>query len=149
MRVTQNSFTNSFVNQLNSLSAQQYNLQSQVSSGLRVQAPSDVLAPMEDTLNYQADNAAQLQYSSNISTLQSRATTDGSVVSQLHTISSQVATYATLAADPTKSATDLNGYDSNISQLIQQAVQLVNSKAPSTGQYLFGPPASGQPPFVA
>ena len=149
MRVTQNAFTSSLIGQLNTLTSQQYNLQNQVSSGLRVQAPSDDPAAMEDTLNYQAANAAQLQYSNNISTLQSRATSIGSALSSLQTISSNAGEISSLAQDGTKTSKDLQGYAQQISQLIQQAMPLVNAKDPVTGQYLFGGTASGQPPFVA
>src|ERR1017187_3744906 len=123
MRVTQNSFSDSLVGQLNTLTSRQYNLQNQVSSGLRVQAPSDDPTAMENTLNYQADNAAQTQYSSNISTLQSRATSIGNVLQSLQTIANRVGEIATLASDGTKSQADLNNYATEVSQLTQQAAQ--------------------------
>jgi flagellar hook-associated protein 3 FlgL len=149
MRVTANAFNDSLITQLNGLTAQQYKLQNQVSTGLRISAPSDDPAAMENTLNLQSDNAAQTQYSSNITTLQTRATSVYNVLQSLQTISSRVGELTTLSSDNTKSQTDLNNYADEVKQLIQQAVQLANTKDPSTGQYLFGGTASGAAPFTA
>ena len=149
MRVTANAFDSSLINQLNLLTSRQSILQNQVSSGLKVAAPADDPAAMENTLDYQAQNAAQTQYSNNISTLQSRATSVSNVLQSLQTISSRVGEISTLASDQTKSQTDLNNYADEVNQLLSQAVQLVNTKDPSTGQYLFGGTASGQVPFTA
>jgi flagellar hook-associated protein 3 FlgL len=148
MRVTQNSFSDSLIGQLNVLTARQYGLQSQVSSGLRVQAPSDDPTAMENVLNYKTSQAAQDQYGSNISMLQGRANSIYSVLQSLQTISSRVGEISTLAGDPTKSPTDMNTYSAEVSQLIQQAAQLVNTKDAATGQYLFGGTNSGQAPFA-
>lgn len=148
MRVTQNSFSDSLIGQLNVLTARQYGLQSQISSGLRVQAPSDDPTAMQNVLDYQTSQAAQAQYGSNISTLQGHANTIYSVLQSLQTISSRVGEISTLAGDPTKSPSDLDNYATEVSQLIQQAAQLVNTKDDSTGQYLFGGTSSGQPPFT-
>jgi flagellar hook-associated protein 3 FlgL len=148
MRVTANAFDSSLASQLNLLTSRQYNLQNQISSGLKVAAPSDDPAAMENTLDYQAQNAAQTQYSNNISTLQSRATSVYDVLQSLQTISSRVGEISTLASDQTKSQTDLNNYADEVNQLLSQAVQLANTKDPSTGQYLFGGTASSQAPFT-
>lgn len=148
MRVTQNSFADSLVSRLNMLTARQSSLQSQVSSGLRVQAPEDDPVAMQNVLNYKTSQAQQTQYSANISTLQERANTVYSVLQSLQTVSNRIGEIATLAGDPTKSASDLNNYATEVSQLIEQAAQLVNTKDPSTGQYLFGGTNSNQAPFA-
>lgn len=149
MRVATNSFINSLVGQVNALSAQMDNLQNEATTGLSVQAPSDNPGAMETTLNDLASQAAQEQYSSNITTLQSKANSIYSVLQSLQSIVSQASTIATEANSPTNSQTDLNDYASQVSSLIQQAIQLVNTKDPSTGQYLFGGTDSGQQPFTA
>jgi len=149
MRITSNAYDNALVNQLNQLSAQQYTIQNQVSSGLSVQAPSDNPAAMENTLDYEAQNAAQTQYSSNISTLQSRATSVYSVLQSLQTITSRAGEIATSAGNATNSQADLNNYADEVNQLINQVVNAANTKDPSTGQYLFGGTASSTAPFTA
>lgn len=148
MRVAFNSYTDSLIDQFSSLAAQQNNLEQQVSTGLRVQSPSDDPAAMQSTLSYLTAQASEQQYNSNISTLQSRGDTIYSVLQSLQTISSRVGEIATAAGNPTNSQTDLNNYASEVSQLIQQVVQLVNTQDPATGQYLFGGTDSSQPPFA-
>ena len=148
MRVATNAYTDSMVSQYNYLAGQQYNLQNQASSGLKVQAPSDDPAAMQDTLGYLADNSLQQQYSSNINTLQSRATTVDGVLQSLQTISSRAGEIATSAGGSTTSQSDLNTYADEVNQLINQVVSAANTKDPSTGQYLFGGTASTQAPFT-
>jgi len=147
MRVTQNSFSQSLVTRLNTLTSRQYNLQNQVSSGLRVQAPSDDPTAMEQVLNFQTNQAQQQQYASNVATLQSRAATTYSALQQLQTITSDATVIATSAGNPTQS--DMTVYAGKVSDAIDAALAQVNTKDPATGQYLFGGTNSGQPPFVA
>jgi flagellar hook-associated protein 3 FlgL len=148
MRVATNSYTDTLISQLDLLSAQQNNLENAESTGLSVQAPSDNPAAMQSTLGYLTAQASEQQYNGNISTLQSRGDTIYSVLQSLQTISSRVGEIATAAGNPTNSQTDLNNYASEVSQLIQQVVQLVNTQDPATGQYLFGGTDSSQPPFA-
>src|ERR1035438_10307912 len=68
MRVATSAYTDAMLNQYNLLASKQYNLQNQVSTGLRVQSPSDDPVAMQNTLDYAADKAAQTQYGANIST---------------------------------------------------------------------------------
>ena len=147
MRVTQNLFADSLVGRLNSLTARQYSLQNQVSSGLRISAPSDDPAAMQSVLNYKTGQAAQAQYASNISTLQARSASTFSVLQQLQTLASDVGVIATTAGDLIQS--DLSVYAGKVSDSIEAALAQVNKKDPATGQYLFGGTNSGQPPFVA
>ena len=145
MRVAGNSFLGSLATQLNQLQAQQYSLQNQVSTGLRVQAPEDDPAAMELTLDLQAESTRVAQYSKTIAALQDRASASYSSISSLKTLSDRAQEIAT-QADGTKSPTDLKTFAGEITQLIQTAVQVMNSK--SGDQYLFGGTASGQAPYT-
>lgn len=147
MRVTQNLFSNSLVGRLNNLTARQYNLQSQASSGLRVQAPADDPTAMQQVLNAQTNQAAQQQYGRNIATLQSRAASTYSVLQQLQTQISNASVTAIQAGDSI--LPDLSGFAGTINTDIEAALVQVNKKDPATGQYLFGGTKSDQPPFAA
>ncbi|HUZ06502.1 MAG TPA: hypothetical protein VMV89_03345, partial [Candidatus Paceibacterota bacterium] len=118
------------------------------STGLSIQAPSDNPTAMENTLDDLSSQAAQQQFSSNISTVQSKANTIYSVLQSLQTISNRVGEITTSAGSVTNSQSDMNNYAGEVTSLIQQAVQLVNSKDPATGQYLFGGTNSDQQPFT-
>ena len=148
MRVATNSYTASMLNQFNVLSARQNTLQNQESTGLSIQAPSDNPSAMQSTLNYLSGKAAQTQYSANVATLQTRATSVYTVLESLQTISSRAGEIATLATSGTASQADLDNYANETTQLIQQAAQLLNTKDASTGQYLFGGTNSTVAPYV-
>jgi flagellar hook-associated protein 3 FlgL len=148
MRIGTNSYTDTMIEQFNLLKTQQVKLQNEVSTGLSVSAPSDNPDAMETTLDDLSSQSAQQQFSSNISTVQSRANSIYSVLQSLQTISNRVGEIATSAGGVTNSQSDLNNYASEVTSLIQQAAQLVNSKDPATGQYLFGGTDSGQQPFT-
>jgi flagellar hook-associated protein 3 FlgL len=149
MRVATDSYINTAIEQINSLSAQMQTLENEATTGLSVQAPSDNPEAMESTLNDLSSQAAQQQYSNNISTLQSQGNVIYSALQSLQTIVSQAENIATEAGSATNSQTDLNNYASQVGALIQQALQVANTKDPSTGQYLFGGTNSGQQPFTA
>lgn len=148
MRVATDAFSNNLINQVNTLSGQMNTLENEVTTGLSIQSPSDNPEAMETTLNDLASQATQQQYSSNITTLQSQANSVYTVLQSLQTITSQAQTIATEAGSGTTSQTQLNDYASQVTALIQEAVQLVNSKDPTTGQYLFAGLDSGQQPFT-
>jgi flagellar hook-associated protein 3 FlgL len=148
MRVATNSYTDSMLSQFNVLETRLNTLQNQTSTGLSVQAPSDNPTAMQNTLNDLSDKAAQTQYSSNISTLQTRATSVGNVMESIQTLTSRAAEIATSAGSGTASQSDLDNYASEVKQLTQEAVQLMNTKDASTGQYLFGGTNATQAPYV-
>ncbi|HEY1790730.1 MAG TPA: flagellin [Verrucomicrobiae bacterium] len=149
MRVATDSYVNSMINQANGLAAQLDNLENEVTTGLSVQAPSDNPGAMVTTLNDLASQSAEQQYGSNITTLQSQANSVYSVLQSLQTITSQAQSIVTEAGNGTAPQSTLNQYAGQVTALIQQAVQLINSQDPETGQYLFGGTDSGQQPFTA
>lgn len=145
MRVTGNTFSNTLATQLDQLTAQQYQLQNQATTGMRIQAPEDDPAGMEETLNLETQGSNNAQYQENISTLQNRATTASGVLSQIKTIMDQVSEIAT-NSDGTATPDELQANASEVTGYIKQVAQLLNTK--SGDQYLFGGTASGQPPFT-
>lgn len=148
MRIGTDSYVNSMLGQINALSTQLQSLGNEASTGLSIQAPSDNPGAMVTTLNDLASQSAEQQYTSNITTLQSQANSVYSALQSLQSITSQAQSIVTEAGSGTASQTTLNEYASQVTALIQQAVQLVNSQDPATGQYLFGGTASGQQPFT-
>ncbi len=146
MRIAGTSYTDSLVGQLNFLTAQQYQLQTQVSTGQRIQAPEDDPAGMAQALGLQTDTSAATQYAQNISTLQASANTAYNAMQQLKTISDRAGEIATLA-DGTKTPSELQSYATEVNQLIQQAVQIANGK--DGEHYLFAGTRSDTPPFAA
>src|SRR5450756_681893 len=110
MRIATNAYQDSMLNQFNLLASQQQALQSQVSTGLRVQAPSDDPVAMQNTLGDLANQSLQTQYGTNISTRQTRAAGVDSVLQSLQTVSSRAGEIATAAGSATNSQSSLNNY---------------------------------------
>lgn len=145
MRVTGNSFTNSFVNQLNLLAARQQRLQSQAATGQRITAPEDDPAAMQRTMGLRNESQSLQQYATNISRLQDRATTGFGTLKAIKKISDRASELATMA-DGTRSPDELKTYATEVTQLIKQAAQLMNAK--HNGNYIFGGTQTDQPPFA-
>jgi flagellar hook-associated protein 3 FlgL len=145
MRIAGTTYSDIAVSQLNLLTAQQTQLQNQVSTGQRVRKPEDDPAAMAKGLSLQAENSAAAQFSRNISMLQNRANTVYGALDQLKTISDRASEIAT-QADGTASPAELQSFATEVGQLIQQAVSLANTKDGS--QYVFAGTNSGQPAFT-
>jgi flagellar hook-associated protein 3 FlgL len=145
MRIAGTSYTDSMVSHLNLLSAQEYQLQNEASTDQSISAPEDDPAGMAAALNLQAQNSAVTQYAQNITTLQTRTTTAGSALTSLQTLTDRASEIAT-SADGATSPAALQADATEVTQLIQQAAQLMNSKNGS--QYVFGGTDSSQAPFT-
>jgi flagellar hook-associated protein 3 FlgL len=145
MRVASHSFTDTFINQLNALAARQQQLQTQAATGQRVRLPEDDPAAVQRTLVLRSDSKTLQQYRRNISNLQERASASIDAIKSLKKVSDRASEIATLA-DGTKSADELRIYASQVTQLIQQAAQFMNTKL--RGDYIFSGTAIDQPPFV-
>ena len=135
------------VNQINALSARQYALQAQASTGLRVSAPADDPKAMANTLNLTAKKSANAQYSQNISTLADRGNLIYGALQSLQTKSSRAGEIATSGSTATASQSDLNSYAQEINAMIEDTLKLANTQDASGGQFLFGGTASGSAPF--
>jgi flagellar hook-associated protein 3 FlgL len=133
------------INQLSRLGRRQQQLQSQVASGLRVQFPEDDPSAMRRVLDMRAESSAVAQYQANIARLKEQATAAYDALQSLKTISDRAGEIATLA-DGTKSPQELQVYATEVTQLIQQAVQAMNAKY--QGSYLFGGTLTDRQPFV-
>ncbi len=144
MRIAGTSYTESMTNQINLLSARQFQLQNQATTGQRVQAPEDDPAAMATALGLQAQNSDVTQYAQNITTVQNRAALVGNALSQVQSALNNASDIATQSDGVND---DLQANATAVTSDIQQALAALNSK--DGDQYLFGGTASGQPPFVA
>ncbi len=147
MRISNNLFTNDLLTQMNQLQSQQLQLQNETTTGLKVTLPEDDPSAMGQALDLQSQSDANTQYQSNITQLQSTATTAASAMSSLQTITTQAAEIATEAGGVT-SSTQLSTYATQVGSLIQEALQAANTQD-SQGNYIFGGTLNNQPPFVA
>ncbi len=147
MRVATSTFSNNFIYQSNNLQAQQNQLQQEATSGLKLTLPEDNPSAMGEVLNLQASEDANTQYQTNITSLSNQVSNVSSALTSLQTIVGRAGDITTLA-DGLTAPTALASYATNVAGLIQQALQLANSKD-SQGNYIFGGTKTGAPPFTA
>lgn len=145
MRVTSNSFSSEFTDQLQRLTARAYNLQRQAASGQRITTSSEDPAAAHRVLDNQANLEKLAQYKSNINNLSDQASASYEILRGLKRVSDRASEIATLA-DGTKSQADLDAYATELNQLIQQAVQTANGKY--KGAYLLAGTESNEAPFT-
>ncbi len=148
MRVSNLNFSDSYLPQINQLQSEENQLEAEAGSGLSVTQPEDNPTAMNQTLNLQTDAAANSQYQSNISTLQTAASNVSNALTTLQPIIEQANTLALDASNSTTSDTQLATDASQVASLIQQALQVANS-TDGEGNYLFGGTNSGAQPFLA
>jgi flagellar hook-associated protein 3 FlgL len=143
MHVTNTSFSNNFLYEIQQLESQQSTLQKQSTTGLKVTLPEDDPSVMNQVLNLQTEAGANTQYQSNITQIQDSATTASDALNSLQTLVEQAGEIATDANGVT-SSTQLSTYATQAGQLIQQALQIANTKD-ANGNYIF----AGAAPFAA
>ena len=147
MRVATSTFPDNFLYQTNLLQAQQNQLQQEATTGLKLSLPEDDPSAMAQVLNLQSDASANQQYQSNITDLTNQGNTVSSALTSLQAIVSKAGEITT-SADGLTTPIALNSYATQVGELIQQALQLGNSKD-SEGNYIFGGTKTGGPPFTA
>jgi len=145
MRVTSNTFPNSLVTQLTSLTIRQNTLQNQAATGQRVRLPEDDPVAMRRVLDMQAEGKTVGQYQRNIARHQELAASSFNAMKALKSISDR-AREISISADGLKSQDELNIYAKEVTELIKTAVQAANGK--NRGDYIFSGTLSDQPPFV-
>lgn len=146
MRVTANTFSQTLLNQVGRLTVRQNRLQNQAATGQRVQLPEDDPAAMRRALELQGEFKALGQYRNNVARLGEQAGATFNAMKSLKRVSDRAGEIAVLA-DGSKSPEQLAIFASEVSQLLEQAVQLGNSK--HGGNFLFGGTRSDQKPFTA
>lgn len=145
MRVTGNTFTTNFLDQVGRLTARQQKLQIEAATGQRVFAPGDDAAAMQRAMALRTEQNALGQYTSNIAVLRDRANNSFNTLKNVKNLSDRASEIATLA-DGTRSPEELRTYAAEVTQLIKQAAHTMNAR--HGDQHLFAGTASDQPPFT-
>ncbi len=146
MRVVSNTVAENFIRQIQSLGGQQAKLQGQVATGRRIVQPEDDPAAVGRVINLQGQQRALEQFSRNATRALDLSQASFSGLNELKKLSDRATEIGTLgsgALNPTAQA----AYASELNQLIEQAMQLSNSRLGN--DYLYAGTAVDAPPFVA
>ncbi len=135
---------------INDIQQSNSNLQTalqQVSTGLKVNAPSDnpAASAMNSQLQTQAANLDQ--YSTNIDSALAQAQNADSVVSSVVSLLNRAVTLGTEGANSTSSASDRQSIATEVQGLLANVVSLANTSF--QGMSLFGGTVSGKAAFTA
>lgn len=145
MLVSTNSLDNNIIAQIEQLTAQQTQLQTEVSTGLRISAPSDDPTAFGRVMVDNTESRANAQYSANATAALATSQATYSALQQIKSISDRATQIGTLATGTLGSA-GMSAYGAEVDQLIQQTVQLGNSQLNNT--YLFSGTAVTTTPFT-
>jgi flagellar hook-associated protein 3 FlgL len=146
MRIASNTVNDAMVRQIQQLMSDQAKLQLQVSSGRRITQPEDDPAAVGRVLNLQTEQRQLEQYADNSSRALTLSQTSFSGLQGLKKVSDRAGELATLGTGAL-SSDSMRTYGNEVDQLLEQALQLANSR--SGGDYIYGGTAVDEPPFVA
>lgn len=144
MRVTSNTFPSTLSSQLNLIANRQNKLQSQAATGQRIENASDDPVGMRRVLDLQAESKSIGQYERNIARHRELAGATFAGMKGLKGVLDRATEIATKAV-AVNSPQELTIYAGEITELVKQAVQLVNAK--NRGDYVFAGTKSDTKPF--
>lgn len=146
MRIASNTTSDVMIRQIQQLTAEQVKLQLQVSTGRRITQPEDDPTAVGRVLTLQSEKRQIGQYASNAIRALTLAETSFSGLQGLKKISDRAGELATLGTGA-MSTDAMKAYATEVEQLLEQALQLGNTRAGS--DYIFAGTAVDAPAFSA
>lgn len=146
MRITNNTLSENIVRQIQTLGAQQSRLQNQVATGQRIFNPEDDPTAVGRVLGLESEQRHISQYLRNADRALELSQASYSGLQQIKRVSdraTEIGTLGTGAISPEAA----RAYASELDQLIEQSLQLANTKF--RNDYLFAGSAVDAAPFVA
>ncbi len=146
MRIASSTVSDNIVRQIQNLGSQQARLQSTVASGQRITNPEDDPAAVSRVINLESERRSIEQFQRNADRALEISQASFSGLQQIKKLSDRATEIGTLGAGA-MSPDALNAYAAEIDQLIEQAVQLGNTRF--RNDYIFAGTAVDAPPFTA
>ena len=135
IQITDNMIYNNINNELLNQSAQIYNLQDQISSGLQINYPQDNPAGMVSVLSYKNSTSLINQYNSNVNLANEISSLASSTLNNAIGVVNQAKTLAIEVANGGTSATNQSGAAQEVKQIINELLQ--SSDTSYNGQNIF------------
>jgi len=146
MRIATNTVTQSMLDQIQKLSMQKAKLQNQVSTNQKLTLPEDDPAAYGRVIALDTESSQLSQFQANATRALDVSQATYSGLQDIKKISDRAGEIATLGAG-TSSSDSYKAYAEEVNQLIEQAVQLGNSKL--RDDYLFSGTAVSTVPYIA
>jgi flagellar hook-associated protein 3 FlgL len=144
MRITNNMMSNNYLSALNKSLERQNKIQEQLSDGKAIHRPSDDPIKTIRSLRFNSNLAMNEQFTQNVSDSLSWMETTDAAMSDLSSIMIKIKEL-TVSADNTKPTDALKAISQEIDQLINQAVQIGNTKIGD--RYVFAGQMDSTQPF--
>ncbi|HKI45275.1 MAG TPA: flagellar hook-associated protein FlgL [Balneolales bacterium] len=145
MRITEQSYINTFLQNINRNRSEMAKLEEQLSTQKSVNQPSDNPTAYSDGRNLEAEVKRNQQYQTNIDTGLTQANSASDAMTQMQDELTKIKSIAVQGANGTLSQSDMSNMADNVDQLKQSLVELTNTQI--QGRYLFGGTKSDNPPF--
>jgi len=146
MRITEQSYINTFLQNVNRNRSEMAKLEEQLATQKSVNKPSDNPTAYSDSRNLEAEVQKNEQYQKNINAGLTQANTASDAMGQMLDQLNKLKQLAIQGSnDKTISQNEMDTLANNIDQLKQSMVELGNTQI--QGRYLFGGTKSDQPPF--
>ncbi len=146
MRIATHTVSESIVRQIQQLGAQQAKYQNQVATGLRISQPEDDPAAVGRVLNLESEQRQVVQFQGNANRALNLTKASYSGLQAIKKISDRATEIGTLGGGAISTAS-AQAYASELDQLIEQSVQVGNSRFGN--DYLYAGTAVSTAPFVA
>lgn len=146
MRITNNTVSENIVAQIQKLGTQQAKLQTQVATGQRLFQPEDDPAAVGRVLDLQSEQRKISQYQQNAARALEISRASFSGLQAIKDVSDRAAQIGTLGSG-TSNPSQAQAYAAEVNQLIEQTLQLANTKFQN--DYIFAGTAVAAPPFNA
>src|SRR4051812_20596107 len=146
MRLSTHSVSDNMVRQIQLLSSQQAKLQNQVATGQRISQPEDDPAAIARVINLESEQRQIAQFQTNAAHALNLSQSSYSGLQAIKKVSDRAGEIGTLGAGAISPEAS-KAYATEVDQLIEQTVQLGNSKFGN--DYLYAGTAVGSAPFVA
>ncbi len=146
MRITNSTLSENIVRQIQQLGTQQARLQTQVATGQRIFQPEDDPTAVGRVLALESEQRQIAQYTSNADRALEVSQASYAGLQQIKKVSDRATELGTLGTGAI-SADSSRAYASEVNQLIEQTLQLTNTKF--RNDYLFAGTAVDTPPYAA
>lgn len=136
MRITNNMLSQNLLSNLEIAQNQMYDLQNQLSSGLKLTKPSDDPVGAEQAINYKSSIASVAQWQKNCTQALSVMNTTDSAMGNITSMVQQIRTLTVQAADDVNQGTPRLDIQAQVDQITQQLQTLANTQIGN--KYIFG-----------
>lgn len=147
MRVTQSLMVSRVLSDLNTQTKGLLDLQTELSTGLKVNSPSDDPLAARRAVNIRATMAADEQYITNISAISSQLTESTTSIQTVIDALTRAQELATQGATGTTSQTQMTQLAAEVDELLESVLAEANHQ--TNGRYVFGGTSTLSAPFVA